>query len=112
MQSSRIITPSDMDVYGKSRPVRDVTDVLNKINEDNCSQFSQKYAIAARNHLMIVIAMENAARASNLINMSIKDVEKATKDLEFDAMTLTSTTKQVCCMEKRRCYLEKTCSLN
>ena len=89
-KSTRIITPSDMVDYGKSSKIRDVVSILNEINETNNECYTQKEAITARNHLMVMISFGNACRASNLINMTVQDVEKAHKEKAYDAWSFSS----------------------
>ncbi|XP_066924389.1 titin homolog isoform X3 [Clytia hemisphaerica] len=89
-KSTRILTPSDMNVYGQAPQIQDIVDVLNNINDNNSHHYSQKDAVAARNHLMVMITMGNAARASNLINLCQQEVNNAELEEEFDAYAISS----------------------
>ncbi|XP_066934202.1 uncharacterized protein [Clytia hemisphaerica] len=89
-KSNRILTPSDMEVYGGAPQIQETVSILNEINKDNSHQYSQKEAVCARNHLMVIITVGNAARASNLINLSVEDVENAVREEEFDAFAIAS----------------------
>lgn len=89
-KTNRFIKPNDMLVYGASKKIREIVKMLEDIDDENQSQYSQRDAVAARNHLMVIICFGNAARASNLINMKLEDVEQALYEEELDAYVVTS----------------------
>lgn len=88
-KSTRIITPRDMDIYGKSPTIQNLVELLNGENIPD-SESNQNVAVLARNHLMVMISFGNATRASNLININLRDVKNATKENDFDAWAISS----------------------
>jgi len=86
-KSKRIITPSDMMIYGESDKLKEIVDVL---QTKDGKLYSQQQAVLCRNHLMVMLAFGNAARASNLINITLADVDNATKEIDFDAWSFSS----------------------
>ena len=89
-KSKKIITPKDMSIYGTSKLITEVVNVLDTVNAKNHRNFDLNDAVNARNHLLVMITFGNAARASNLINMTVDDFNAATKESEYNAWCMTS----------------------
>jgi len=90
-KSNRIITPNDMSIYGGSQKIVDIVTMLDEINCVNYNSYSQREAVAARNHLMVILTFGNAARSSNLINITLNDIESAIPEKDYDAFSISST---------------------
>ena len=71
---------------GNSDFVKDIVDLLNKVGkEGEEAKISLKDVIHVRDHLILTITFINALRVSNIINVTLKEVEAAKKHDEFDA---------------------------
>ena len=81
-KTDNLLTPLDCEQYGTSKHVKQVREMLNNVLV-NDRTFSVTDTINIRNYLMFMIAIGNATRASNLINMTLYDVEHSYKDEEY-----------------------------
>ena len=64
--------------------MKDIVDLLNKVDkEGEEAHISLKEAIDVRDHLILTFI--NSLRASNIINITLKEVQAAKKHDEFDA---------------------------
>ena len=81
-----------MKAYGDSDHIVSVSKLFNQLKENPEEQFISYYnATDMRNYLMSVLALVNCLRASNLINMTLDDVDKAQKDTTIqDAYVIKS----------------------
>lgn len=77
-----LLLPAETQKYGKSQHIKEVFKTFGKCGSK--ASLSVKEAIAARNYLMFMICHGNAARASNLIYMSLTDVENAEYPADYE----------------------------
>ena len=85
VRSKLIITPSNMEDYGKSEHVIKVCKLLKRAAESKESgKILTKYNITdIRNYLMVMVAISNAARSSNLMNMTLHDFSNSFVDEDY-----------------------------
>ena len=80
-KSKILLNANDMKAYGDSNHIVEVSKLFNELKDNPEEQFISIYnATNKRNYLMSVLALVNCPRASNLINITLDDVEKAKKD--------------------------------
>ena len=76
--------------YGNSAAIAEISESLLPSSADSDSTVS--HTVKCRNHLMVILALGNALRASNLINMTLRDVTLAQPDQDFPgAFSISST---------------------
>ena len=60
---------------------------MNKLdNEGEEFKTTLQHAVNVRDHLMLMLTFINALRASNLINITLREVQSATQHQELDAL--------------------------
>ena len=70
-----------MKTYGDSKHTVEVSKLFNDLKENPEEQFISIYnATDLRNYLMSVLTIVHCLRASNLMNITLEDVEKAQKN--------------------------------
>ena len=85
-KSNIFINPVDFQEYGSSDFVKDNVDILTKLDrEGEEAKITLQDAIDIRDHLMLSLTFINALRASNLMNITLKEVQAAKKHGELDA---------------------------
>ena len=83
-KSNIFINAEDFIKYGNSDYVKDIVDLLNKVDkEGEEANISLKEAIDVRDHLILTITFINSLRASNIINITLKEVQAAKKHDAF-----------------------------
>ena len=83
-KSNIFINAEDFQKYGNSDYVKDIVDLLNKVDkEGEEANICLKEAIDVRDHLILTFI--NSLRASNIINITLKEVQAAKKHDEFHA---------------------------
>ena len=67
--------------------MKDIIDVLNKLyTEGEKLTTNLQDAVNVRDHLMLTLTYINALRASNLINISLKEIQSAKPHDELEAL--------------------------
>ena len=85
-KSNIFINSEDFQKYGSSDYVKDIVELLSKVDKDGEeAHISLKDALDVRDHLILTLAFINALRASNIINITVKEVQAAKKHTEFEA---------------------------
>ena len=80
-KSNVLLNSSDIRKYGDSNHLIKVTKLFESLGNNGEEQHISLYdATDLRNYLMVVLALVNCLRASNLINITLYDVENAVKD--------------------------------
>ena len=80
-KSNILLNSSDMKTYGHSKHTVEIAQLFNDLKENPEEQFISTYnATDLRNYLMSVLTIVNCLRASNLMNITLEDVEKVQKD--------------------------------
>ena len=69
-----LLLPSHFIDYGRSRHVQKLVNVANKEKKEH---FSKSFAIQFRDYLITTMTITNGLRASNIINLSLKDILEA-----------------------------------
>jgi len=87
-KSQNIITPEVAANYGDSDHVRSLINILNTAYAKG--KVLKKHAIDIRNFLMLLVSFGNAARASNIINITLEDFDNAQEEPEYHAMSIRS----------------------
>ena len=86
-KSSTFINAKDFQKYGSSEFVKDIIEVLNKVDtEGEKATTNLQNAVNVRDHLMLTLTYINALRASNLINITLKEVLSAKPHDELEAL--------------------------
>ena len=86
-KSSTFINAKDFQKYGSSEFVKDIIEVLNKVDtEGEKATTNLQDALNVRDHLMLTLTYINALRASNLINITLKEVHSAKPHDELEAL--------------------------
>ena len=86
-KSNIFINAEDFQKYGSSEFVKDTVDVLNKLDvEGEQVKTNLQDAVNVRDHLMLTLTYINALRASNLINITLKEIQAAKQHDEQDAL--------------------------
>ena len=86
-KSNIFINAVDFQEYGSSDFVKDNVDILTKLDrEGEEAKTTLQDAIDIRDHLMLSLTFINALRASNLMNITLKEVQAAKKHGELDAL--------------------------
>lgn len=86
-KSNIFINIKDFQQYSSSEFVKDVIDNMNKLdNEGEEFKTTLQHAVNVRDHLMLLLTFINALRASNLINITLREVQSATQHQELDAL--------------------------
>ena len=86
-KSSTLINAKDFQKYGSSEFVKDIIEVLNKVDtEGEKATTNLQDAVNVRDHLMLTLTYINALRASNLINITLKEVLSAKPHDELEAL--------------------------
>lgn len=86
-KSSTFINAKDFQKYGSSEFVKDIIEVLNKVDtEGEKATTNLQDAVNVRDHLMLTLTYINALRASNLINITLKEVHTAKPHDELEAL--------------------------
>ena len=71
--------------YESSDFVKNIIGLFNKLDKDSEEAMTTlQDAIDVRDHLILTVTFINALRASNIINITLKEVEAANKHDEFD----------------------------
>ena len=85
----RLMTPSHMIKYGRSLHVRSIVKSLEK--KKKCVP-SKRFCQNVRDYLMTNICIMNGLRASNIIELRVKDFEEAEESADYpDYMTFTNS---------------------
>lgn len=87
----KLITNTDCKIFGNSDRAKEILSNLNGIDKFTSPNYTSEQAISCQNYLMFTLCITNALRASNLINLSIADLQNAVHDKEYDAMVISST---------------------
>ena len=91
-KSNIFINIKDFQQYSSSEFVKDVIDNMNKLdNEGEEFKTTLQHAVNVRDHLMLLLTFINALRASNLINITLREVQSATQHQELDALVFKNT---------------------
>lgn len=92
-KSDTLITPAHLLEYGNSIHVQECIKLLDDIQVQriNVKDLNMKKLTDIRNYLLVNLSVTNAARASNLINITIQHVEDAKFNEEFGAFTFKSS---------------------
>ena len=79
-KASTLLTPKDFIRYGESTHVQGVRQFLQKIMEKELTVSSEDWrmCVDSRNYLMVMLALANGLRTSNLMNMTVQHVNDAT----------------------------------
>ena len=79
-KASTLLTPKDFIRYGESTHVQGVRQFLQKIMEKELTVSSEDWrmCVDSRNYLMVMLALANGLRSSNLMNMTVQHVSDAT----------------------------------
>ena len=86
-KSNIFINTKDFQQYGSSEFVMDIIDVMNKLdNEGEEFKATLQDAVNVRDHLMLMLTFINALWASNLINITLREVQSAKQHQELDAL--------------------------
>ena len=86
-KSSIFINAEDFQKYGSSEFVKDIIEILNKVDtEGEKATTNLQDAVNVRDHLMLTLTYINALRASNLINITLKEVHSAKPHDELEAL--------------------------
>lgn len=91
-KKATLLTDTIIREYGSAEGVKHLSQVLS----GNCQPINNKKAMKTlatkcRNHLMVMLCLGNALRASNLINITMQDIDDATENEEFGgALTISS----------------------
>ena len=86
-KSSTFINAKDFQKYRSSEFVKDIIEVLNKVDtEGEKATTNLQDAVNVRDHLMLTLTYINALRASNLINITLKEVHSAKPHDELEAL--------------------------
>ena len=84
-KSNIFINIKDFQQYSSSEFVKDVIDNMNKLdNEGEEFKTTLQDAVNVRDHLMLMLI--NKLRASNLKNITLREVQSATQLQELDAL--------------------------
>ncbi|XP_048578760.1 uncharacterized protein LOC5499247 [Nematostella vectensis] len=75
----KLITPEDVQKFSKSAPVRAAISTLGRYMEKEGSPGQTDFC-TVRDHLITRLCIENACRAGPLANMTLRDLDRATKD--------------------------------
>lgn len=82
------------DIPGSSEFVKDTVDVLNKLDvEGEQVKTNLQDAVNVRDHLMLTLTYINALRTSNLINITLKEIQAAKQHDEQDALVFKNKYK-------------------
>ena len=85
-KSNIFINAEDFQKYGSSDYVKDIIELLNKVDKDGEeAHISLKDAIDVRDHLILTLTFITTLRASNIINITLNEVQAAKKHDEFEA---------------------------
>ena len=93
LKYQNLITTDQFKKYGNSKHVKDINEKLKNDLDlgNNIIKINKQLAIDIRDYLMVSLTYFNCLRASNLMNISLDDVEKIEKHDEIDdAWVLTN----------------------
>ena len=80
-KSNILLNSREIRKYGDSQHLIECTNIFQKLKENGESEFISTYqATDLRNYFMAVLALVNCLRASNLMYITLYDVDNATKD--------------------------------
>ena len=83
-KSNILINPSDFQKYGESEFVKNIFDLMNLIDkEGEEAKLNIQDAIDVRDYLTLTMAFINVLKASNLINVSSKEINSVKKHEEL-----------------------------
>ena len=72
--------------------MKDIIDVLNKLyTEGEKLTTNLQDAVNVRDHLMLTLTYINTLRASNLINISLKEIQSAKPHAELEALVFKNS---------------------
>jgi len=103
-KSNNLITVNDTKRYGESDHVISLLKLLN--NVDN-GKILKKNAVDIRNFFMVLIVFGNAARSSNITNMTISDFNDAQEEPDYNLVLFHQINNFS--MVKKCCWLGRTC---
>ena len=90
-KKKNLMTPDHMIRYGRSRHVQGLIKVFRSFS--NTSKVSLRCATDARDYLMVEIALMNGLRASNLIQLHLKDAENAYGHKDYPGQMVIENSK-------------------
>lgn len=81
-KGNTLLTKDEVKAYGQSGAVAEIHDAMELgFAPENKTK---RIAVKCRNHLMLMACLGNALRCSNVINITLRDVETATVEPEFN----------------------------
>lgn len=86
-KQDHLLTIDDIKRYGASEKIKQVCEILRR---NVPSSVNTKTAIAARNYLIFMICLGNAARSSNIMNITLHDIQKSDMYNEYNAKAIRS----------------------
>lgn len=90
-KNDNILTPADTLKYGNSDFVIRLVKLLNAVGESQSIKITRYEAIHVRDHIMYMMALMNAARTSNLMNITLEDLNQAEENKEFDCFQIRNS---------------------
>ena len=92
-KSNNLITPADCLRYGRSKHIQDVIQKLEKLHDGvvDAKDYTKIEVTHVRNFIMVILCITNAARASNLMKITIDDVKNARPHEDLNAHVFKSS---------------------
>jgi len=106
-KSEQLLTPMDCVRYGNSPHIQSVIRQLENLQNGTLKpgNITKSDIINIRNYLIVILCIINAARASNIINTTVADVEAATQGSEFPGWCFKSKKYKTSMIYDTKVYL-------